>query len=348
MKLPGRGRRFATTTHRQTVTGLGLPSEPRPCSLCGDVIPLHGPSTLDPLSPRRPVPRPFRWDLRRREQLGRLIPTPLRPPDPEILAHLRQCAAQTVATAGDSDLVFLGRSPESLFDYLSGALASTPWIERLFLLNLSIRSDSPTGATTRLKLTPPQRQAGREHLAALGLAPHELLTRPRPVALVDLVYRGATFGNLLAFLDQWAGEQSIEPAAIRRRLRIIGITERTRNSPNTWRWQQQAPWAKTFRPSALKGVSVDPRFWTHLGDRQAKTMPSHPPWRWMDETALKPSRAPDHMEGLSFAVALYETARSSKERTAFTAVLARQPTMRSQWFRSLVVNLRRRSGITTA
>jgi hypothetical protein len=37
MKLTGRGRRLATTTHRQTAPGIGLPSAPRPCSLCGVV-----------------------------------------------------------------------------------------------------------------------------------------------------------------------------------------------------------------------------------------------------------------------------------------------------------------------
>jgi len=34
MKLTGRGRRFATTTHSHPVPGMGLPTLPRPCSLC--------------------------------------------------------------------------------------------------------------------------------------------------------------------------------------------------------------------------------------------------------------------------------------------------------------------------
>ena len=41
IKLTGRGRRFATTTHDRTVVGQSLPNEPRPCSLCGVVRPLR-------------------------------------------------------------------------------------------------------------------------------------------------------------------------------------------------------------------------------------------------------------------------------------------------------------------
>ncbi|NLC24613.1 MAG: hypothetical protein GX776_09170 [Oxalobacter sp.] len=39
------------------------------------------------------------------------------------------CCARIIAFAGNSDLVFVGRSPESFFDLLSGMLFDTTWLE---------------------------------------------------------------------------------------------------------------------------------------------------------------------------------------------------------------------------
>ena len=40
-----------------------------------------------------------------------------------------------VASAGDGDLVFVGRSPESLYDYLGGILAETSWKGALYSMS---------------------------------------------------------------------------------------------------------------------------------------------------------------------------------------------------------------------
>ena len=64
-------------------------------------------------------PAPFRWNLARRAELGRLVEGVRAASYPEMLDDLAECAARVVATAGATTMVFVGRSPESLFDYLS-------------------------------------------------------------------------------------------------------------------------------------------------------------------------------------------------------------------------------------
>jgi hypothetical protein len=94
-----------------------------------------------------------------------------------------------LAFAGDSDLVFVGRSPESLFDLLSGFLEGTSRAGRASLLNLS------------LKWTRPSRElevAVAPYLDGLGLSPAALARRPRPVAFVDVVRMGTAFERLVA------------------------------------------------------------------------------------------------------------------------------------------------------
>src|SRR4051795_10636882 len=85
---------------------------------------------------------PFRWNLARREQLGSLVEGEPAALHDAFVAELRECCVRVLAMAGDSRLVFVGRSPESLFDYLSGTFAETGWEGRCTLLNLSMREQT--------------------------------------------------------------------------------------------------------------------------------------------------------------------------------------------------------------
>src|SRR3954451_9866836 len=130
---------------------------------------------------------PFRWNLARREQLGSLVtgePAELRD---DFVAKLRDCCVRVLAMAGDSRLVFVGRSPESLFDYLSGAFAGTDWEDRCVLLNVSMRRDS---AEQVERESPAALRALHRQFQALGLAPAGIASGERPTAFVDFLYEG--------------------------------------------------------------------------------------------------------------------------------------------------------------
>jgi hypothetical protein len=70
--------------------------------------------------------RPFRWDLVRPDQLGSLLDG-VEVPQLFFLDGLVECAARVLAQCGDGELYFVGRSVDSLYDLLSGALADTDW-----------------------------------------------------------------------------------------------------------------------------------------------------------------------------------------------------------------------------
>lgn len=250
---------------------------------------------------------------------------------------LRACAARAVASAGDARLVFIGRSPESLFDYLSGVLQETTWADRVELVNLSMRlSYTPPG-----KHVPPDAiQLLREHLTAHELTPQDIASGAHALTLVDLVSTGATFEYFVQELEDWALSDKVDVAAVRRRLKIVGITWRTKTSPNTFRWHQHASWLNRFPRIAVKNVSAPADLWHYLGNVQSKVSPSHPPWRWGDSALRSPSRDARHLEALTYAVQVHTRACMSHERMAFSAELAKQPAMRERWLRSLVSELR--------
>src|SRR5215471_6881647 len=90
--------------------------------------------------------KPFRWDLSRREQLPKVPLSmavfkhwPQLKYSPDFDNELRICAAKVIAAAGDTDWVFVGRSPEHLFDYLSGIFESVPSAPSLAHLLFSLR-----------------------------------------------------------------------------------------------------------------------------------------------------------------------------------------------------------------
>ncbi|MEM7474208.1 MAG: hypothetical protein AAF483_04390 [Planctomycetota bacterium] len=283
--------------------------------------------------------KPFRWDIAKREQLGRLVDAGVFAATrsdayPEFVSDLRQCVARIVAFAGDSELVFIGRSPESIFDYLSGVFFDTPWYERLKLANISIRYESLD------LLQPAALLSAKEHFRAIGLAPLDIVHNSRPIALVDLVSSGSTFQNTSQLLLSWAREEVADLPAVRRKLRFVGVTWKTKNSPKTFRWQQHASWLSEFPSGCVKNVSAPGRLWDYLGNYQPKVGWSNPPQRWTDPKITEPPHRDSNIAALKLALEVFDTARTSEEREAFSDCLRNQPQMSEAWFRQIVSQVR--------
>src|SRR5690349_8053647 len=155
------------------------------------------------------MPPVFRWDITRPEQLGRLvkIEAPLRPahcvdptPDFDVFVDaVRRCCARVIGAAGDSHLVFIGRSPESLYDYLAGAFAETSWVSRMASLNVSFRNCDGNWVA----LEPAARRAIAEQFRLAGARPLGIVGGHRPIALIDLICNGDTFESLTTLLATW-------------------------------------------------------------------------------------------------------------------------------------------------
>lgn len=304
---------------------------------------------------------PFRWDIMKRSQLGRLLDGPVADPyawiEQELtgspwndsprtgsaqyawfMRELVRSGARALAFAGDADLYFVGRSPESLFDYLSGLLFGTPWAGRPHLLHFSARGYSLTGIA---QSDPAAVHEFRRYLAHLALDPPGLVRRERPVAFVDVVASGGTLEQLIGFLYQWCRELGGDWDAVRRKLRIVGLTPQAKTSPKTWRWQQHADWVARLEPGAIKNVAIPGGFFYYLAGAQTKLTQSFPPWRWADPTITLPRYDTPTLMALGRAVALFDAGRARAHRARFARELSRQPAMAHAWFRALVRELNR-------
>jgi hypothetical protein len=277
------------------------------------------------------VIRPFRWDVARRSQLGSLTQVARPETYPQFEDDLLYCCAEVLSFAGNSDLVFIGRSPQALFDLLSGLLFDTSWRDRLQLLNLSLRDEPPNTEQVR-RIYP--------YLAEIGLEPHALMGRKRTVAFVDVVARGVTFGRLLGLLKDWSDQESVDWRAVARKIRIIGLTEYQKTSPNTFRWQQHAEWVERLRPQKIMNLSVTWPLRDYLGI-VPKTSDPFTAIRWGDEDVTRPDRGVEAQQALALAVHLFDLGNIKAWRHAFARALTRQPAMRERWLRSLILELRR-------
>jgi hypothetical protein len=282
---------------------------------------------------RGDVIRPFRWDVTRRSQLGSLPEIELPKTYPQFEEDLLACSARILAFAGDSDLVFVGRSPQPLFDLLSGLLVETSRADRLRLLNVGLRRVAPPSDEQLRAIYP--------YFAEVGLEPHALARGRRGTALVDVVDTGETLGTLLTFLKAWSDSALADWRAVAGKIRIVGLTWREKTSPNTWRWQQHAEWVERLRPSEIKNVSVPPRLGTYLAAEAPKTNYSFTPDWWGDEQVTKPVRDHEAREALALAVRLFDLGRMTETRRRFTRSLASEPAMKESWYRSLILELKR-------
>jgi hypothetical protein len=282
---------------------------------------------------RGDVIRPFRWDVTRRSQLGSLPEIELPKTYPQFEEDLLACSARILAFAGDSDLVFVGRSPQPLFDLLSGLLVETSRADRLRLLNVGLRRVAPPSDEQLRAIYP--------YFAEVGLEPHALARGRRGTALVDVVDTGETLGTLLTFLKAWSDSVLADWRAVAGKIRIVGLTWREKTSPNTWRWQQHAEWVKRLRPSEIKNVSVPARLGTYLAGEAPKTNYSFTPSWWGDEEVTRPVRDHEAREALALAVHLFDLGRTTETRRRFARALGSEPAMKESWFRSLILELKR-------
>jgi hypothetical protein len=181
----------------------------------------------------------------------------------------------------------------------------------------------------------------RQFLTHLRFDPEQLARRARPVTFIDIVYHGRTFEFLITLLHSWCLETGSDWRAVRRKIRIIGMTERQKTSPKTWRWQQQSDWVNLLEPNAIKNVSTPALFWRYLGDYESKMSVQFVPARWSDPKVKLPKYDRDTLRALRNAVSLFDAGREKPARLRFARQLARQPAMEHAWFRDLMLELKK-------
>lgn len=287
---------------------------------------------------------PFRWDIHQRATLGSLLDGPRKEipeggPPPYMplgepphyptsaLAEMSGDCARIIALSNNADLYFVGRSLESLFDYLSGLLSDTDWAERLWLLQFSWYGKPIIKASELAGL--------QYYFEYLELDPFHLARRRYPIAFVDVVASGRTFGNLVAFLRQWAAEAGVDWNAARRKIRILGLTRRAKSSPKTWRWQQHISWRDLLPRRSIKSIAIPEGLWDYFGNWQEKTTKSYTHARWGSNTAAQPDHGEEHLLALRLAVQCFDWGRQKTQRELFARQLSAERAMAYGWFRDL-------------
>ena len=278
---------------------------------------------------------PFRWSLENRTSLGALIDGTFPPLDPAFLHELTRCCARIVAFSEDSELCFVGRSPEHCFDYLSGLLFDSTWADRLHLLHFSLRYAYPN-------IHHQAWSALRAYFTSVGLDPKHLIRRMRPVTFVDLVASGGTCGNIVQFLQRWTKVWGEDWNEVKRKIRLPGITMQGKTSPNTWRWHQHAHWVTLVDRQAMKNISTPWWFWDQFGNQQAKVTRSYTADRWGSTDANNPRTNLGNAKALKRAVQLFDLGKTKESRQSFTRHLSEEKAMAYPWLRALILELRSR------
>jgi hypothetical protein len=280
---------------------------------------------------------PFRWDITKREQLGSLVAGPWEEPYPGFLWELQRCCARILALSDNSDLVFIGRSPENIHDYLCGLLADTAWRARPILLNISMYHDSVEKIPGR---HPSAVEGIYEYFKHRELAPRQVLHQRNKIAFVDFVASGTTFKHLFGLYKHLAGRETKDLPSVKRKLRFVGITWWEEWEEEPYRWNKESDWVNELSAKAVKNVSVSYEFWDFLAQYQEKTTDSHRPECW--DTRRNQSIGHDKYtrRALTFASHLYRFGCTKEHRFKVARLLSKEPSMKHRWFRSLISQLR--------
>lgn len=146
--------------------------------------------------------------------------------------------------------------------------------------------------------------------------------------------------SIIRLMKLQAEREGQDWSAVQRRLRIIALRVRTKNAPNTWRWQQHQDWLHFIPDTIIRNVSAPGAFLYYLGNDQPKVTASFHPGRWAEESGTARRPGPDQQVALDFAVRLYDLGRTREERQNLSRRVARHHKMRQRATRSLVLKLR--------
>ena len=279
--------------------------------------------------------KPFRWDIQKREQLGRLTKGERSSAYPGFIDELRKCASRLISFTDDAMVAFVGRSPESFFDYLSGIFEETSKAYDLVLLNISNRFESILEIKEKRHFL---YQSLKRHFEECSVSPRDILTRKRKTLFADVVASGGTFGQIAHFIFPWAIEEGFSLRDLRLKVGFLGITWRTKTSPNTWRWQQKNDWVRELQLRNIKNVSVPGSLWDYLGNKQMKVSKQNPPNSWGSELIIEPPREESNLKALRTAYDLYSL--GLQEKKLFSNLLSKEKAITEEWCRNLISELR--------
>ena len=283
---------------------------------------------------------PFRWNLKQREQLGHLLAGTVAPSYNGFMDDVRSCCAKILSRARNSDIVFVGRSPESLYDYLLGSVEGTSYEHRIHMLNLSMRYEK----ASKIVNTQATFVAMKKHFSALELDPSSLIKRKQPVMFTDIVCDGYTFENLYQLIKYWSEKERHDFSAVKQKLRFLGLTWKVQSSRYIERWWQHVEWTKELSPSAIKNIAISRHFWCYMGNEQKKVEQSYRPEQWGKVESTQPSRRKEQLEALRLAYKIFIRAKKRSEKEKLAKQVARCVEMKEAWLRSLNLELKRKGG----
>lgn len=260
---------------------------------------------------------PFRWNIANKSELGKLL-IPDYKVDKDLVDDLRLCVTKILKHTQNSDLVFVGRSLDSAFDYLSGHYLGSDDEDCLKHLNISLYDQS----IQELGRKDPKSILNlKNHFTQLKLDPPSIKKANKKIFFVDVVYYGGTYTEIFKFLESWAGEINEDVPAVIRKIGFIGITSRTKNSPNTWRWHQHKDWIHKLSKNSLKNISVDRFYWSYLGDSQSKLTRSNRPNNWVHKPIEKQDYNEGTIEAINEAYYLFQLAQTNNEKKLLQSLI---------------------------
>jgi hypothetical protein len=284
---------------------------------------------IPPKKNRGDMQQGFRWNIGKREQLGDLMQS-LEPLDCAWQEAFFRTVAKVLVASQNHDLVFVGRSLENMFDFLSGVFNGTPQVAWCSLLSVSLRIDPKNQRSSEFQ------QRLRQALQGVGLTPQALMKNKTGIALVDVVASGYTFGLLTETLLKWAVEENFDPKMILQKLRFVGVLWQKHTSPKTWRWQQHSAWVKQYGVRSIQNVSLEWAIWNELANMDTKVTPANK----LQSDHLEINRQEKHLMALSRARQLYELGTSKAGRQKLASCLSQSDGLKQANVRRLILDLR--------
>lgn len=261
----------------------------------------------------------------------------------DYITEFTQLCGTLIAKCDDaSKIVFVGRSPELLYEYIRACYGNTDYESRFAVFLFSCRISGFKDYVDWKHYAPLSRMKLRPYMRALGIAPNDIIRRKRPTAFVDYVHLGTTMNCLFYLLAEWCIEENLDFRGMISKLRIISI-ERTEAREQSWDTYGADPlceneWIRNLGTRRVRRIWIPHNTWCSFAETTAKSCSSYTSEKWGTEGMVEMTE--DRYFGLLFCRIHYNYGASREGRAALRRAIGTQAEIRWTWLREWLGMLR--------
>lgn len=252
-----------------------------------------------------------------------------------------QISAWILNYCRDGELFFFGRSPENIYDFLSGVFKDFSWKDRLHLVLLSTRY-TKYEETLYDVITDEQKTSVKKYLTSVGLHPKDIIQRKRRTCLVDFIHSGYSINNFVTIMERWCQEEKLSVKDMLFKFEFIMIekeehvVELAEKGVEPYFMMTDIVNKCGYQSNSYHLITISDKLWESFSENPEKVTESYPAYKWGDDDQINFINSHHDIVGIFKARLAYDYGCHKNGKKILRKHMLDCPSMKYKWFQQIL------------